>query len=244
MESVNVLFWSGQSNAQNKDSFAATFPSLVGQTLNTYAFNTTTFEQITYGTNQTTNSDYWNLETSVAPQLLTLYSKPVYCFKQYISGSPLGILNNNLVSTYHPYSATNNHYSILVSSISQAFVQLRLNSKTVDKIFFVWIQGESDATVGYNLSALYQDNLRLLVRAMQTCLKVPVTIVIVGINYQHPNLLVDGPIVRAAQQAIAAEFAPAVKYVETLGLPLIDTVHYTPAGYKTVGERIVTAITT
>jgi len=241
-ESVNLLFWSGQSNAMDRGNISTNCPALIGETLDVYIMKADTFDQITYGTNQNLDATKWNFETSLAPQLVTKYGKPVYCFDSYVLGAPLGLRNPNApYDCYLPYISRSNYFANLIKVMSKAFAQLRLLNKVVDKIFFVWFQGEADSP-GTALAPIYRSNVELLDKAVRHHIKIPMTSVILGINDQYGPYLPGADTVIAAQQDYANTYPDIVKFLDNRGLPTLDLVHFTEASYKQIGNNVFNII--
>ncbi len=98
---------------------------------------------------------------------------------------------------------------------------------------FVWLQGESDATI--DKAPLYKANLQKLIGLMRSEYGSGFRIVL-GVSETHPGVLAF-PEIRSAQSQLAKEL-PGVRTTSTLGLPTVDGVHFTADAQLTLGERI------
>ena len=122
-------------------------------------------------------------------------------------------------------------------------VNLALKGRTPDTIAFAWMQGESDAGLGWH--AAYEESLNGLIKQIRDDLKHPKMVVSIGRLSDHLKNNESWDAVRAAQEKVAKD-DPLVGWVDTDDLNnkhsakagrIIDDLHYTKEGYKILGER-------
>lgn len=106
----------------------------------------------------------------------------------------------------------------------------------------LWDQGERDATLRpearpYEWAARFQ-TIAQAVRADTGTPSLPVVWAVLGPTLLTPADVPNWPIVQYQQRAVSLGLG---MLVETTGLPLEDTVHYSRAGYQDLGRRFATA---
>lgn len=120
-------------------------------------------------------------------------------------------------------------------------VEVATGEKQIDTVTFVWMQGERDAKTGF--ADVYAASLAGLIEQLRTDLKRNDMRVVIGRLSDHtpPQAAVPWDDVREAQAAVA-EADPLAVWVDTDDLNGVnDGLHYTRAGYKTLGERFANA---
>ena len=130
-----------------------------------------------------------------------------------------------------------NLYDRLMSAVNK-----QVAGKGFDKfasVSFVWMQGERDAKE--NLSAVYAESLRGLITQLRGDISRPDMTAVIGRLSDHLNGRPHWDGVRKAQAEVAAG-DPLVVMVDTddLNGPR-NGLHYTPDGYKTLGQRFADA---
>ncbi len=139
-----------------------------------------------------------------------------------------------------PPGETGDLYDRLMAKVAEATEGVEIQTVT-----FVWMQGEKDAT--NQNGALYAGSLRGLLGQLSGDLgREDVNFVIGRLSDWHnPHRQEDWAMVREAQVEVAEE-SPRGAWVDTddlnngvnrKGKEMKDTLHYTPAGYQTLGVR-------
>lgn len=134
--------------------------------------------------------------------------------------------------------------TIYYQPILDQFAELLKKHPNPTSVTFCWMQGERDAKE--HLEAAYGDALKQLISNLRRDLKLPEMKVVIGrlSDWGKPD---NAPwqAVREAQVALA-ESDPLAAWVDCDDLnnkekngTLVDDLHYTPEGYKTLGERYV-----
>jgi len=113
--------------------------------------------------------------------------------------------------------------------------------------FVVWAQGERDARSGLVTEAEYEgstggledfitNQIRTDITNASDQTNLPFVISLLGRGTDVGDTDVNFQAIRNAQQNVANGLADCYR-VTTTDLPLVDTIHYTPAGYTTHGEQ-------
>jgi len=233
-ETVDLIVWAGQSNAQGFRGDAAQYPEDVNGLDGNVLFNYHN-PQYSQGTNWSNlgpqygvfSQGHFGPEISFARRLLNLGINPAI-FKHTQSATSLkedwlGPGENGL-------------YDQMAEQLLNSIDQLESEGFIVNPLAIVWIQGESDAKLkatkeeyGNALSALLSD-------LTNNVLKNPETLVVLGVDEQFPAVK-DNPGVLNAFMSLAIE-NNRYRFSSMYGFPKDDYTHLTPEGLVFHGEHI------
>jgi hypothetical protein len=116
-------------------------------------------------------------------------------------------------------------------------VRRDLGDKTPDSVVFVWMQGETDAKLGWQ--AAYYEALRGVVEQLRSDLKHPDIALVIGRLSDHANGEAGWDAVRQIQEKVAAD-EPLAAWIDTDDLnPDVrgKALHYNKPGYEELGRR-------
>ena len=105
-----------------------------------------------------------------------------------------------------------------------------------DSVTFAWMQGEADTHVE-DTYAVYEDSLRGLIGQLRDDLSRPDTTVVIGRISDYAEFPEGSKAVREAEMA-ATKSDPLAAWIDTDDLNgKSNGLHYTPEGYKLLGQR-------
>jgi len=129
----------------------------------------------------------------------------------------------------------------LAETVAAAALELDASGREWRWRGFVWMQGESDATV-IEMANAYEDNLRHLVEMVRDLTESPSLMAAIGLISTEPYWTYANT-VREAEQAVA-DSDPFIFTVETDDLPRneFDLAHYDGVSTRVLGTRFATAL--
>ena len=129
-------------------------------------------------------------------------------------------------------------YEQMIEQLKIALPLLEKKGYTVNPKALIWIQGEADSG-SPKASALYLENLTLLINDLKKELKVEKLKVILGVDEQHPKVK-QNPKVLNTLQSYANNKQDAI-FTSMIGLKKADATHLAPESLHEHGQRIFEA---
>ena len=239
-QNVDLYIWAGQSNAQGWKGDATYYPADPS--------NLDPFIGLNYAfINSTSSSGNWIKMQAQEGLFTNGHFGPEVTFSRKLKedGFNPAIFKYSKGSTsiysFWKTPGSDGYYDKMIVELNKAIAVLEQKGYKVTIRGFVWIQGESDATI--DAAPLYYASLQSIVRDLRTNVaKNNLLPIVLGVDEQHSGVRAY-PIIVESQQRIAREEVNVI-FTSMYGLPKADGTHLTPAGLISHGVRLFDAYKT
>lgn len=251
---VSVVMLHGQSNASGREPMANLNSQYQGDLQWLKVWNGTTFVDINSTLNNNQYSDtYSNNEFGIEYKLGDLlnrnYSKTVYVFKQVQGGSYLA--NTAPSWSSNPIGAEFTQLSTDLTALKEWELA---GGYTINKMRFVWIQGEADSLTLANANAYQTKWTNWLTGAANSVFDTKIQQIFFTFPYLYDCLLsanqtlatlVYKSTVNTAKINVQATNTTYYRTINTDAATVdVDQVHYNKAGLETIATAVYNAIVT
>lgn len=233
-EPVDLIVFSGQSNAMGRKGDAAQYPAdLDGLDAQIpFYWVTPQFES---------SSEGWKTLGPQPGQFPAGHFGPEITFARELKRSGMNVavfkFSRGNSSLYRNWKEAGDGglYDQMVEHLYRAKALLEAQGRAVRFAGLVWIQGESDAVEGH--ADLYEARLKAMIEDLRTRVtRMPDLPVVLGLDEQHPWVQAF-PQVIAAQERVAQE-DPWIVRTSMIGLKKADISHLTPEALQQHGLRL------